>query len=1094
MATSVSRGRGTNLCAVSPPEIPRPPWIEWLCHTNFSFLAGASHPEDYVTRAIELGYAGIGITDYDGVYGIVRAHRARRLREKKGEPANLRIFYGAEIHLAPQHHLPLIMQDTVVLMARNHNGYKNLCHLVTLCHARGKHDAWLDIKDLLSNRCDDLLALKPMRGLLRTGDHTAWQDQCKTLQEAMGDRFHLVISRHGHPLEDQAIPQVLQMARQNSIPLLFSQDPYMHHEKDKDLSDLMQAIRMNRSLPEAEAWFFPNGERSLQPLTVLQQRYRDIPGYEQIMQHSQDLASSIEFSLDELQHAYPREMIPAGLTTQAYLEQLVERGLRERYEENPPTTILNLISHELKLIAELRFADYFLTVWDIVRWARSRKILCQGRGSAANSAVCYVLGITSVDPSIFDLLFERFLSRERGDPPDIDVDFEHERREEVIQYIYQRYGRPRAAMVANVITLRTKGALREVGKALGIPAQILSLAADVDVERETRRDIQKRMTHLAEQYPQLQVPWHLWTSLAARIKGFPRHMGIHSGGFVLSQNPINELVPQEPATMEGRTVIQWAKDDIEALGLFKIDVLALGMLTAIRKSFDLIETHEQKRLTLATVPQGDTATYRMIQRADTVGVFQIESRAQMSMLPRLRPRTFYDIVVQVGIIRPGPIQGGLIHPYLKRRHGLESVTYPDPRLEPILERTMGVPIFQEQIMRVAMTVGNFSPGEADELRRQIGAWSLNKDLGHLVSKLEDGMRHNGLHEDFVQQILAYLRGFANYGFPESHAASFALLAYVSSYLKCHHPAAFFAALLNSQPMGFYAPHSLLQAARRQAVPIHPICLNDSEWDCTLIRNEQGALGIRIGFRLVGGLSHSEAKRLVARRQQRGSWASIMQFLKDSPLHRGSLTALAAANALSPLGLSRRAALWLAEAAPFAPLVDNEGHPQTIFAEETPMERMAQDFSATGTTLGDHPTRIMREQEWHYNIPQKALKRSVDLAQLTPNQGVHVFGMVLVRQSPPTAKGMVFFTLEDEWGFINLAFTPQMARKFHSVINRQGFICAYGKLQTAHEGHSILVSQVYEPQLAQAEVIPMEVQDLLQDKGTGWEFESIRNYY
>ena len=663
-----------------------------------------------------------------------------------------------------------------------------------------------------------------------------------------------------------------------------------------------------------------------------------------------------------------------------------------------------------------------------------------------------MLRITAVDPTSFDLLFERFLSLERGDPPDIDVDFEHERREEVIQYIYQRYGRVRAAMVANVITFRTRGAIRSVGKALGISDSVLSHISNV------KKCSDKSLPDIPDKH---ELPWKLWQTLTDKLVGFPRHMGLHSGGFIISQHELNQIVPQEPATMVDRTVIQWAKDDVESLGLFKIDVLALGMLTAIRKAFKLVQDHYQNDISLTAIPADDPDTYSMIQAAETVGTFQIESRAQMSMLPRLRPKSFYDLVVQIGIIRPGPIQGGLIHPYLKRRHGIEPVSYPHPKLIPILKRTMGVPIFQEQVMRIAMAVGDFTPGEADQLRKQVGAWSLNKDLGDFVEKFARGMRRNGIKEVHIDQLIGHLKGFANYGFPESHSASFALLAYASSYLKCHYQEAFYVALLNSQPMGFYSPHALLQSAKREGSTIKPISLNQSHWDVTIEADEPGVRAIRLGFRLVHGLSKQGAEKLISYREAHGSWTNVHMFLKDCPLHRGDLTALVASNALAELGIGRQEALWLATAVPIAPILDNEE--QIALPQEDSLQQVDRDFAAFGTTLGQHPTEVMRQRFWSYPLAENDVKTSKMISRLPNNSMVIVFGMVLVRQQPPTAKGMVFFTLEDQTGYINLVFTPQKAEIFKSIIDRHGFLCAQGRLQVEGRGHSVLVQTVYSPQ-------------------------------
>lgn len=1035
-------------------------WYEWLCHSNFSFGIGGSHPEEYVTRAAALGYGGLGLCDYDGVYGIVRAYRRQQELQH-----TIKLFYGAELHLGPDHHRPLVYRDSIVLYARNRRGYQELCSLLSSAHEHSKREACLPLDRLLAANPRDLICLQPMRGLIRHGTPVAIEERYRLLKEHFGDQFHLVLSRHLSPVEDRWINPTLAWSRSLDIPCIFSQDAYFHQPDSKDLCDILQAIRLNKPLDAIIPHLFVNGERCLQEPALLATRYRAFVDYERILQKSQALAEQIEFSLSELRYQYPQEFLPPGYSSQTFLEEIVWHMAYRCYEGLIPSNIRSLLERELLLVADLDFADYFLTVWDIVRWAREQEILCQGRGSAANSAICFVLGITSVNPANFDVLFERFISRERGDPPDIDVDFEHERREEVIQYIYARYGRPRAAMVANVISFRNRSAIRMVGKALGIAPHIIQEATRL---QELRLDKHTDAIELPEEDS---IPWALWDQLASRIKGFPRHMGIHSGGFVINQDPLDSICPQEPATMPGRSVLQWSKDDIEHLTIFKIDVLALGMLTVLRKTMHLVEQHQDRRLELATIPENDAATYEMIQRAATVGTFQVESRAQMSMLPRMRPRCFYDLVVQIGIIRPGPIQGGLVHPFLRRRQGKEAIVYPDPRLEPVLRRTLGVPIFQEQVMRIAMTVGSFTPGEADQLRKHIGAWSLNKDLGPLVGRLEAGMRRNGVEERFIRQILDHLKGFANYGFPESHAVSFARLAYASCYLKRHHQEAFYTSLLNSQPVGFYSIHALVHSARREGSHILPIDVRISGWDSSLEPWGNERWAIRLGLNLVRGLRREGVDQLLAVRKRLGGWTDGPHFLKTTQLQRGDLTALAAADALHGCGYDRRSSLWIAAAHPHAPLLEMDETPFD-FGREDALQRVERDFDSFATTLGEHPTRIIRETNWPFALPKAMLSLAKQLAHLPDRRHVNVFGLVLVRQAPMTAKGMMFFTLEDETGFINLAFTPQQVERFSPFIQQQGLLCVSGRLQRQAEGHSILVDRVHTPQPMTPEVLPL----------------------
>jgi len=766
------------------------------------------------------------------------------------------------------------------------------------------------------------------------------------------------------------------------------------------------------------------------------------------------------------------------MTAQEWLVQLTWQGAKKHFGAHLPEKIHNTLQHELKLIRQLEFADYFLTVWDIVRWARSKDILCQGRGSAANSAVCFVLGITSVDPASFDLLFERFISMERGDPPDIDVDFEHERREEVIGYIYERYGRDRAAMVANVITFRRKGALRAAGKALGIPETLLSQASSLAGQRNARsRDTGAILESLQEQAPEARIPWQFWEHMTALLRGFPRHLGIHSGGFMLSGRSLNWLLPQEPATMPGRSVIQWCKEDIEALGFFKIDVLALGMLTAIRKTLQELQRLHGISLALHQIPEDDSLTGKMIQETDTIGTFQIESRAQMSMLPRLRPHSFYDLVIQIAIIRPGPLQGKVIHPFLRRRNGQEPVTFPSEALRPVLERTLGVAIFQEQAMRIAIAVGNFTPGEANELRKNIGAWNIKnyeRDLNPWLQKLAHGMQQNGFDKSFILQILGQMRGFADYGFPESHAASFARIAWASAWLKCHYPALFFTSLLNSQPVGFYSPHSLLKAAERCGVVSLPLCVNHSGEDFQAGQvpdpgGEVPSWGIRLGFRLVAGLSRNGIRKLLeAREKAGGRFRDQHHFLQSVRISRPDMTALAAARALACFGLKRLEAVWLSEAAPFTWIPEAPEKP-LHWKEEDPWSAMQKDFRAFRTTLGQHPAALVREQLWPYALPVSHLSLLPALEKAANGKIVTVFGLIMVRQAPPSANGMVFLTLEDCDGFINLACPPQVWQKFSHEAEGQSFLCARGRLQKVNESHSVLVQEILPRHQAMAEV-------------------------
>jgi error-prone DNA polymerase len=1079
-------------------------WYEWSCHTNFSFKYGASHPHELVAQAAAFKYQGLAITDFDGVYGLPRSWSALKTLKKDGHDNGLKLFYGAEIHHVKDHDLPLIMQDTLTLIVQSREGYYNLCRLLSYSHRAGKSDADIPLDYLLNADVAGLVAIQPMRGLVKQRKRQGeWQRKCAALRDHFTpERFYLGLSRQFNPAEDHAIRPTLELAKKLGVECLLTQDIFFHHASEKDLADLLQAMRMNLTVDGAVGHTFVNAERSLHSLAGIEARFKVFHDYERMLRSSRQLADSCQFDLKELRYYYPKEMLPEGFSGQQYLEKITWEHARAYYGELLSHKITEILTKELALIEQLGFADYFLTVWDIVLWARSQNILCQGRGSAANSAVCFVLGITAVDPALFDVLFERFISVERGDPPDIDVDFEHERREEVIQYIYERYGREKAAMVANVITFQSRGALRASGKALGIPEVILGKASDILDSREFRRgDAERVMEELKvtlkgddEDWDLSAIPFELWAEMCSRIGGFPSHLGIHSGGFILADRALDWLVPQEPATMAGRTVIQWCKEDIEALGFFKIDVLALGMLTAIRKCFDLIKGFHGRDYTLASIPQGDKPTYDMICKADTVGTFQIESRAQMSMLPRLKPRCFYDLVIEVAIIRPGPIQGGMIHPFLKRRDGLEKVTFPDPRIEPILKRTLGIPIFQEQVMRIAIAIGGFSPGEADELRRNMGSFSMKGDVGRWLGKLADGMRKHGIAEHFIQTILSQMKGFSSYGFPESHAASFALLAYASSYLKCHYPAAFFVALINSQPMGFYAPHVLLQTARHLGIKVLPVCVNKSDWDFTLEPVED-ELCIRMGLRIVRSLRDTAGQGLVSYRKRHGQWRDLYDFIKVAGLSRLDITALAAADALQVFGIERRAAIWLSEAAPFAAFLEDE-EPAVYFEKETNQERLQSDFAATSTSLGLHPTEILKNEAWCYEVETRTITLAKDVPKRKPGQILIAFGMVIVRQAPPAAKGLVFATIEDETGLINLAFMPQVYAQYRRLFDRQAFLCLRGVLQRQGDAHSIKVTHLFAPEIKEAKVMALNGDgDMLEVAAAAGEKELIqsRNY-
>ena len=821
-----------------------PGYAELHCLSNFSFLRGASHPEELVLTAAKLGYAAIAITDECSLAGIVRAHLAAKA-------GGIRLIAGTEVRL--------VEGPKLVLLATDRAAYGRLSALITRGRrAAAKGSYHLAMRDLENGLEGCLAVLIPGAGNKGTCDpfFANW------LKECFPGRTWIAFERHLGADDAGELRALEALGEHSGLPLLAGGDVHMHARERQPLQDTLTAIRSGVQVAEAGFRLYPNAERHLRSRARLARLYP-----RGLLDETLAVAARCTFSLDELRYEYPEEIVPSGKTPAGHLRSLVEAGLRRRFPRGATRKVRLLVERELDLIAELSYEPYFLTVYDVVRFARGRGILCQGRGSAANSAVCFCLGITEVDPARMELLFERFLSRERNEPPDIDVDFEHERREEVIQYLYEKYGRERAAIAATVIRYQPRSAVRDVGKALGLaPAQVDRLAKSL-AWWDGKRVLKERFKE-AGLNPSSPVMARL-AALTDTLIGFPRHLSQHTGGFVISRKPLSQLVPVENAAMPERTVIQWDKDDLDALGLLKVDVLALGMLSAIRRSFDLIEAYRGTPLSMAAVPAEDPAVYEMIGRADTVGVFQIESRAQMAMLPRMRPRCFYDLVIEVAIVRPGPIQGGMVHPYLRRRQGIEPVSYPSEAVRGVLERTLGVPIFQEQAMRLAVVAAGFTPGEADGLRRAMAAWRRRGGLGPFEARLIDGMRERGYPEEFARQIFRQIEGFGDYGFPESHAASFALLVYVSAWLKCHEPAAFTCALLNSQPMGFYAPAQLVTDARRHGVEVRGVDVNASAFDCTLERGNHGAPAVRLGFRMVKGLAEEGAGRIVSARGKRG---------------------------------------------------------------------------------------------------------------------------------------------------------------------------------------------------------------------------------
>lgn len=1033
-----------------------PDYAELHCLSNFSFQRGASHPAELVERAAERGYAALALTDECSVAGVVRAHTAA-LR------VGLPLIVGAEFAWGPLR---------LVALARDVEGWGGLCEFITAARraaTKGDYRVDADSPFALLQGCELLLA--PDRSHFPdAGDEAALRTALAAALECLpphsAGSTWLAVELHLSLDDGLWLQSLRQAGAALALPLVAAGNVHMHSRSRKPLQDAITAVRLGRPVAECGWALQANAERYLRPRVRLASIYPP-----DLTAATLKVAARCTFDLRQIRYRYPLETVLPGMTAQQTLAWLAWEGVRGRHPEGIPPRIEAQIHKELDLIADRGYEMYFLTVHDIVRFARGQGILCQGRGSAANSAVCYYLGITAVDPSHSHLLFERFISKERSEPPDIDVDFEHDRREEVIQYIYGKYGRDRAAIAAVVISYRTRSALRDMGRALGVaPALIDAFAKDHHwFDDDVAED---RLQELAAACG-TPLPAHTaayWLALARELHGFPRHLSQHVGGFVLTQGPLTRLVPVEPASMAGRSIIQWDKDDLDAMGLLKVDVLALGMLSALRRALDLRSTLRGERWELADIPQEDPATYDMICRADTVGVFQIESRAQMSMLPRLKPRKLYDLVVEVAIVRPGPVQGGMVHPYLHARERerqwraaghAEPLPIEFPALADALGRTLGVPIFQEQVMQIAMLAGGFTPGEADDLRRSMAAWRRKGGVHRFEDQLKQGMLARGYPQEFADRLFQQILGFGEYGFPESHAYSFALLAYASSWLKRHEPAAFLCALLNSQPMGFYSPSQLVQDARRHGVRVLPIDASLSDWDSTLEEPMEPLPGVdlpqpavRLGLRLVAGLETAAAARLVAVRQARktaqGAFASVQDMALAARLDRQHLQALAAADALRSLAGHRRQQVWDAAAQLRAPplLRDAPVEEESLALPEAPEgEEILFDYAATGLTLRRHPLALLRPR-----LDRWRLLSALQLQAVPHGRTVRACGIVTVRQRPGSAKGTMFVTLEDETGTVNVIVWPALVERWRAPLLRSRLLAVQGQWQsTVPEG-------------------------------------------
>ena len=1023
-----------------PVALSLPDYAELHCISNFSFLRGASFPEELVERADELGYRALAITDECSLSGVVRAHIAAKQRD-------IKLIIGSEFVMDKGCHL--------VLLACNRKGYGHLSHLISCARREAEKGSYFINQEMVEhNLPEDCLALW-LPDLLNEPEQLACQAVWLKRQFPNGLWIAAELLLRGN--DRLKLQRLQELGIQFDIPLCPAGGVYMHDADRRILQDTVTAIRLIRPIDELGLDAESNGQRHLR---TREQLHKLFPA--ELMAVTVEIASRCHFELDELRYEYPRELVPPDYTPHGWLRELTEAGIRQRWPKGATAKVRNIIEHELTLIKELNYEHYFLTVHDIVAFARSQHILCQGRGSAANSAVCYCLGITEVDPARVEVLFERFISKERNEPPDIDVDFENARREEVIQYIYNKYGRGRAAIAATVITYRSRSAIRDVGRALGLSEKLLD---------HLTKSIYWWGTSLKEQLSDSDIDYsdrkiQQLVFLAESLIGFPRHLSQHVGGFVISQGLLSHLVPIEHATMEDRTVIQWGKDDLASLGLLKIDVLALGILTAVRKCLDMISDYSRESLVIQNIPPEDPKVYDMIGKADTVGVFQIESRAQMSMLPRLRPCSYYDLVIQIAIVRPGPIQGDMVHPYLNRRNGKEPVSYPSKAVRDVLDRTLGVPIFQEQVMQLAMVAAGFSGGEADQLRRAMAAWKCKGGLEPYRDKLVRGMLERGYEEDFAEKLFKQIKGFGDYGFPESHSASFALIAYVSSWLKCYHPAAFCCSLLNSQPMGFYPPAQLINDALHHDVPILPVDINQSFYDCTLeFDNDFKRLNspcdqtmdpaLRIGFRLVKGLSDIGVQAITEARQA-GKFTTIQELVFRSGINKKDLESLAAANALKDLSGDRHRAFWHASGVDKA-AGDGDDYSYSFFADQDfadadfgvdvllPVANEGQniigDYDSTGFTLRRHPLALFRE---HLDLYQ--VSPASELSNIDNEAQAKVTGLVTCRQRPMTAAGVTFLTLEDESGFINVVVWPKLGECFRPIVRQAMLIGVVGHIQ------------------------------------------------
>ena len=1001
--------------------------------SNYSFLRGASRIEELMLQAKALGYEALAVTDHNTLAGIARAHA-------RASEVGLRLVVGCRLELTDG--LPVLAYPT------DRPAYARLCRVLTLAKSRGEKGTFELSRAELAAAGEGLLLV-----LLPDMPDDNLEAELRRMRTAFPGRCHLALGLRRRPGDILRLRQLSDMAQRVRVPTVVTGDVLYHAPQRRILQDVITCIREGCTIDGAGYRRERFADRHLK---APEEMARLFAAYPEAVARSSEIAARCTFSLAELSYQYPDELQRDDETPQQGLERLVQESLPLRYPEGAPLGVQAQLAHELRLIGSLGYAPYFLTVNSIVAYARSKGILCQGRGSAANSAVCFVLGVTAIDPVRSGLLFERFISQERKEPPDIDVDFESERREEVIQWVYERYGRDRAALCATVMCFGPRGAIRDVGKVLGLTEDVTGALAS-QVWGWSKEGVESE--HAAELNLNLDDRrLRLAIELARELIGFPRQLGTHPGGFVLTRDRLDELVPVEPAAMAGRQVIEWDKDDIDALKFMKVDVLGLGMLGCMRRAFELLDEHRNVTMDIATIPPEDPKTYAMIRKADTLGTFQIESRAQMAMLPRLKPTTFYDLVVQVAIVRPGPIQGDMVHPYLRRREGLEPVHYPKPELERVLGKTLGVPLFQEQAMQVAIQCAGFTPGEADQLRRSMATFKFTGGVSHFKDKLIGGMVEKGYEREFAERTFSQLEGFGSYGFPESHAASFALVAYASAWMKCHHPDVFCAALLNAQPMGFYAPAQIVRDAREHRVLVRPVCVNASRWDCTLERRDDGGPGkaVRLGLRMAKKLGNEPGAQLVARRGET-PYGTVEEVWRRAGIPPTMLERLAEADAFRGIGVDRRQALWAVrgladKVLPLFAAADGNGPPQPEVVEPdvllVPMKEgreVVEDYRSVGLTLGRHPVAFLR-----HTLQARGMVTCADLLHARDGRKVVVPGIVLVRQKPGSAKGVMFITIEDETGVANLVLWANRFEAQRRLVLSAGMIACHGRVQREGE--------------------------------------------